>query len=68
MQAIALEAYGSPNGFMQVVFNTTTVEARNDWAMFKDFLNPETLERLVATNGQVLTTNADRVEMRLSCC
>lgn len=48
-QAIAHVAYGTPNAFLQVVFNTSRVEARHEWATFKDYLVPATLERLAST-------------------
>eukprot|EP00873_Tetraselmis_striata_P019203 jgi/Tetstr1/439467/TSEL_027900.t1 len=53
-QAVAHVAYGTPNGFLQVVFNTTTREARHEWALFKDTLMLSTLERLAATASQGL--------------
>eukprot|EP00873_Tetraselmis_striata_P027141 jgi/Tetstr1/447405/TSEL_034841.t1 len=53
-QAVAHAAYGSPNGFLQVVFNTTTVQARMQWGIFKEFLLPATLERLARTQDRGL--------------
>eukprot|EP00873_Tetraselmis_striata_P027143 jgi/Tetstr1/447407/TSEL_034842.t1 len=53
-QAVAHVAYGTPNGFLQVVFNTTSREARSEWGFFKEILLPATLERLAATESQGL--------------